>query len=75
MSPSQVVSHLLKSLVGIYSVSYVTRDIIVSLETGGAISIEGVDKRAKIILDIKTPDSGENKNNNKTNLFNDRKKR
>lgn len=41
---------------------------IVSLETGGAISIEGVDKRAKIILDIKTPDSGENKNNNKTNI-------
>ena len=40
----------------------------VSLETGGAISIEGIDKRAKIILDVKTPDSGESKNNNKTNI-------
>ena len=40
----------------------------VSLETGGGISIEGIDKRAKIILDVKTPDSGESKNNNKTNI-------
>ena len=48
---------------------------IVSLETGGAISIEGVDKRAKIILDVKTPDSGESKNNNKTNISKIEKKR
>jgi len=31
----------------------------VSLETGGAESIEDVDERVKIILDIKTPGSGE----------------
>lgn len=40
----------------------------VSLETGGAISIEGIDKRTKIILDIKTPESGESLNNNKKNF-------
>ena len=40
----------------------------VSLETGGAISIEGIDERTKIILDIKTPDSGEYLKNNKKNL-------
>lgn len=31
----------------------------VSLETSGALPIEGVDKRAVVILDIKTPGSGE----------------
>ena len=31
----------------------------VSLETSGAISIEGVDPRVAVILDLKTPDSGE----------------
>ena len=36
---------------------------IVSLETGGAISISKVDERVKVILDIKTPKSGEDKNN------------
>ncbi len=35
----------------------------VSLETGGAIDISPVDKRVSVILDIKTPDSGELKNN------------
>ena len=40
----------------------------VSIETGGAVSIKGVDPRAKIILDIKTPGSGEEKNNDWTNL-------
>jgi len=39
------------------------RDYKVSLETGGAISISEIDKRVKIILDIKTPGSGEEKNN------------
>ncbi|MGB4813026.1 MAG: 7-carboxy-7-deazaguanine synthase QueE [Methylophilaceae bacterium] len=34
----------------------------VSLETGGAIDIGAVDGRISIILDIKTPDSGELKN-------------
>ena len=40
----------------------------VSLETGGAISISKIDKRVKIILDIKTPGSGEEKNNLWENL-------
>jgi len=35
----------------------------VSLETGGAIDIGLVDKRVSVILDVKTPDSGESKNN------------
>ena len=35
----------------------------VSLETGGAIDISSVDKRVSVILDVKTPDSGELKNN------------
>lgn len=35
----------------------------VSLETGGAIDISQVDSRVSVILDIKTPDSGEAKNN------------
>lgn len=34
----------------------------VSLETGGALSIETVDPRVSVILDVKTPDSGELKN-------------
>ena len=40
----------------------------VSLETGGAISIREIDERVKIILDIKTPGSGEEKNNFWENL-------
>ena len=35
----------------------------VSLETGGAIDISPVDARVSVILDIKTPGSGEVKNN------------
>ncbi|MDP1658902.1 MAG: 7-carboxy-7-deazaguanine synthase QueE [Methylotenera sp.] len=35
----------------------------VSLETGGAIDISLVDNRVSVILDVKTPDSGEVKNN------------
>jgi 7-carboxy-7-deazaguanine synthase len=35
----------------------------VSLETGGSIDISLVDKRVSVILDVKTPDSGELKNN------------
>ena len=34
----------------------------VSLETGGAMDIANVDKRVSVILDIKTPASGETKN-------------
>lgn len=40
----------------------------VSLETGGAIDISPVDKRVSVILDIKTPDSGEMENNFWPNL-------
>ena len=34
------------------------RDYLVSLETSGSKSIQEVDPRVKIILDVKTPDSG-----------------
>ncbi len=43
-------------------------DYEVSLETGGGISIKEVDPRIKIILDIKTPESGEEKKNDWENL-------
>jgi len=39
------------------------REYSVSLETGGAIDISEVDERVKIILDVKTPNSGESENN------------
>ena len=40
----------------------------VSLESGGGLSIKEVDPRIKIILDIKTPESGEEKKNYWDNL-------
>lgn len=40
----------------------------VSLETGGAIDISLVDARVSVILDVKTPDSGEVENNVWANL-------
>jgi len=40
----------------------------VSLETGGALDISPVDARVAVILDIKTPGSGEEKNNVWANL-------
>lgn len=40
----------------------------VSLETGGAIDTSGVDDRVAVILDVKTPGSGELKNNRWENL-------
>jgi len=40
----------------------------VLIETGGYVSTEGVDERAKIILDIKCPGSGEAERNNWPNL-------
>ena len=43
-------------------------DFRVSLETGGSISLEGTDERVKIIMDIKTPDSGESTKNRWENL-------
>ena len=43
-------------------------DFQVSLETGGSISMKEVDERVKIIMDIKTPDSGESTKNRWENL-------
>ena len=43
-------------------------DFQVSLETGGSISLKEVDERVKIIMDIKTPDSGEATKNRWENL-------
>ena len=40
----------------------------VLVETGGYVSIEGVDERAKIILDVKCPTSGEEPRNHWPNL-------
>lgn len=40
----------------------------VSLETGGAIATDGVDERVAVILDIKTPGSGELEKNHWENL-------
>ena len=40
----------------------------VSLETGGAIDTTNVDQRVTVILDVKTPGSGEMENNVWTNL-------
>jgi 7-carboxy-7-deazaguanine synthase len=40
----------------------------VSLETGGAIDTSGVDRRVAVILDVKTPGSGEMENNRWDNL-------
>lgn len=40
----------------------------VSLETSGALSIEHVDSRVMIVMDLKTPDSGESDKNKLTNL-------
>jgi len=40
----------------------------VSLETGGAMSLEGVDPRVVVVLDLKTPDSGEVERNDYGNI-------
>nr|VFJ92347.1 MAG: 7-carboxy-7-deazaguanine synthase [Candidatus Kentron sp. H]VFJ93314.1 MAG: 7-carboxy-7-deazaguanine synthase [Candidatus Kentron sp. H]VFK00107.1 MAG: 7-carboxy-7-deazaguanine synthase [Candidatus Kentron sp. H] len=40
----------------------------VSLETGGALDISGVDERVSIVMDIKTPGSGEMAANRPANL-------
>ncbi|NNE99020.1 MAG: radical SAM protein [Pyrinomonadaceae bacterium] len=44
------------------------RDYEVLIETGGFVSTEKVDKRAKIILDVKCPASGEAERNHWENL-------
>ena len=43
-------------------------DFQVSLETGGSITLEGIDERVKIIMDVKTPDSGESTKNKWENM-------
>ena len=43
-------------------------DFQVSLETGGSINLEEIDERVKIIMDIKTPDSGEATKNRWKNI-------
>jgi len=44
------------------------REYMVMLETGGSLPIENVDKRVKIIMDLKTPTSGMEKKNLFENL-------
>ena len=39
------------------------KNLAVSLETSGAMDVAPVDKRVMIIMDLKTPDSGEDKKN------------
>ena len=43
-------------------------DFQVSLETGGSISLEGIHNKVKIVMDIKTPDSGESTKNRWENI-------
>jgi 7-carboxy-7-deazaguanine synthase len=45
-------------------------DFEVLIETGGFVSTESVDERAKIILDVKCPASGEAERNHWANLEN-----
>lgn len=40
----------------------------VSLETSGAVSIDGIDPRVSIVMDLKTPDSGELQRNRYENI-------
>ena len=51
---------LLKNLVDL--------DFNVSLETSGSMSLEGIDERVKVIMDIKTPDSEEATKNRWENI-------
>ena len=48
--------------------SFCDQGFIVSLETGNAVNIKNVDERVHVVLDIKTPDSKEEKNNHYENL-------
>lgn len=43
-------------------------NLSVSLETSGAMSIAGVDPRVMIVMDLKTPGSGENPKNKLSNI-------
>jgi 7-carboxy-7-deazaguanine synthase len=40
----------------------------VSLETGGAMPIDGIDPRVSVVMDLKTPDSGEVQRNRYENI-------
>ena len=42
--------------------------LTVLLETSGAVSIKNVDRRVRVILDVKTPGSGESHRNVASNL-------
>jgi 7-carboxy-7-deazaguanine synthase len=44
------------------------RGYAVSLETGGAMPIDGIDPRVSIVMDLKTPDSGEVQRNRYENI-------
>ncbi len=44
------------------------RGYTVSLETGGALDINGIDPRVSIVMDLKTPGSGEEERNRYTNI-------
>ena len=44
------------------------RGLTVLLETSGLVSVEGVDPRVHVIMDLKCPDSGECENNLWSNL-------
>lgn len=44
------------------------RGYVVSVETGGALPISGIDHRVCVVLDIKTPGSGEEGRNDYANL-------
>lgn len=44
------------------------RGYTVSLETGGAMPIDGIDPRVSIVMDLKTPDSGEVQRNRYENI-------
>ncbi len=46
----------------------ISKDYKVSLETSGSIDIDNVDDRVSIVMDIKTPSSGESKQNKYINI-------
>lgn len=46
----------------------ISKDYKVSLETSGSIDIDNVDDRVSIVMDVKTPSSGESKQNKYINI-------
>lgn len=47
----------------------IERNLQVVLETNGTYDLSGINKRCRIVMDIKTPGSGEDKNNKVMNLM------